>query len=493
MNRSYLAMDFGGSSGRGILGTYDGHQIHMEELIRFPDYFVEINDICYWDTFMMLKKIEEAMESAERKTAEQGGDLVSIGIDAWGTDYGLLDKEGNPLGTAICERNTKGIGRKTVTKLIGKEELYNRTGTHSLNGNTLFQLYERKQREDSQLFHASLFLMLPDLLGYFLTGVKKTEYSDAATTMILDTEKQKWNTEFLEVLGLPKDLCPAIVRAGTERWPLLPGWQRKTRKEKLFYVPVLTHDTASAVSVIPYRENQAFASSGTWTIMGMTGKKQIRNRQAMKYNFASSELVNGLYKIHRDFMGMWMISGCRNEWIKQGNTLTWDDITAAAKEAEPFSIIIDVDEPDFFNSGNMLEKLERFCEKTGQKLPDSVGGLSRCVYEGIVLRYMRTMEELTEITGETITSLRIIGGGSNNRFLNQLLADALEMPVTAGPSEAASIGNVMMQMYADGAIESLEEGYEIVERSFPSETFVPETSYGWKEFYQKYKVLTGQK
>ena len=484
-------MDFGGSSGRSMLGTFDGEKVVLEELSRFPDFFVEINGICYWDIFMMLKKIEEALEIAKKRASEAGSNLVSIGIDAWGTDYCLLDKSGNPLGTAVCERNTQGIGRKTVTDLIGREKLYYSTGTHSLNGNTLFQLYERKLREDPQLSSADSFLMLPDLLGYFLTGVKKTEYSDAATSMILDTAAGKWNTEILKKLGLPSDMCPEIVRAGTQKWPLLPQWQKSLKTEDISYVPVFTHDTASAVSAIPYKKGQAFASSGTWTIMGMVSDRLIINKEAMEYNFANSALFDDLYKLHRDFMGMWMISGCRNEWEKQGIHLSWDDITKAAGEAEPFRTIIDVDEPDFFNSGNMLEKLESYCRRTGQEMPDSIGAVSRCVYEGLVLRYMRTMDELRKASKEEMTSLRIIGGGGNNFFLDQLLADALEMPVTAGPSEAAAIGNVLSQMLADHGIGSAEEGWKIAESSFETVCFKPKASEGWKDFYSKYKKLAG--
>lgn len=491
MKRQYLAMDYGGSSGRGMLGTYDGEKIALLELLRFPDYYVEINRICYWDTYMMFQKLKEAIAAAGARCEDTA--LVSVGIDTWGTDYGLLDSAGNPIGTAVCERNTEGVGKREVSKLVGEEELYRMTGTHSLNGNTLFQLYERKLRRDISLEYAGTLLMLPDLLGYFLTGRIMGEYSNAATTMILDTASEKWNKGLLRQLGLPDGIFPQVVHGGVVSLPVKRRILEELQLSGIQYTPVLSHDTASAIAAVPHISGQAFCSSGTWSIMGMVTKNLLINETARKYNFASSWLWGGLYKTHRDFMGMWILSQCKKEWEASGKEYTWDDIVREAAAAKKFQTIIDVDREEFFNGGNMREKISSYCRQTHQKEPEGIGQISRCLYESLALRYRRTLRELEEITGERITSLRIIGGGSKNRFFNQMAADALGITVVAGPSEAACLGNVLMQMIADGQMKSLEEGWEVAKRSFPVETYDPKDTKGWQEHSERYRELICQK
>lgn len=485
MARNYLAMDYGGTSGRAILGRYDGKVLTLEEILRFPNYFTEINGICYWDPLMMYHKLKEAVRLAKSKC--QGEEPVSIGIDGWGTDYGLLDRSGHPIGNAVCERNTMGVGRGEVQKLIGAEQLYRRTGTHSLNGNTIFQLYERKMRNDTALQAAGTLLMLPDLLGYYLTGKKVSEYSNAATTMILDAKTSQWNLDIVKQLGLPEDIFAPVVSAGEYVYPLQQSVRKELDIRDMKYVPVLTHDTASAIAAIRYQPGEAFCSSGTWSIMGMVTEELLVNDAAMKYNFCSSRFRENQYKIHRDFMGMWMISKCREEWQQQGKQLKWDDITGAAAKAEAFTSFVDVDEPPFFNTGSMHEKIADYCRRIKQPVPQGIGAVSRCVYESIALRYRRTFEELQEIAGRELTALHIVGGGSRNRFMNQLTADAIGKPVIAGPTEAACTGNILVQMMADGQIHRLEEGWDIVDASFESERFEPVNPERWDSFYRYYK------
>ena len=487
MVRNYLAMDFGGSSGRAIIGSFDGRKLSLHELLRFPDYYTEIHDICYWDTYMMFYKMKEAIAGSG---ALCGADRpVSIGIDTWGTDYGLLDKKGNPLGTAVCERNTKGLGRKCVENQIGKAKLYECTGTHFLDGNILFQLYERKLRADPALETAGMMLMLPDLLGYFLTGETGSEYSDAATSMLLNVQTETWNKEILKALELPDDIYPEVLHAGERRFPLTSAVKNEAGMYDIVYAPVLAHDTASAVASVPLKKGEAFCSSGTWSILGITGRCLIKNERALEYNFSSSKLAEGIYKIHRDFMGMWMLSQCQKEWKQYGTEYTWKEITKYAEAAEKFRVIIDVDEPFFFNTGNMLEKIRNYCERTSQKFPEGVGAVSRCIYEGLALRYRRTIEELEKVSNEKICSIRIIGGGSNNELMNQMVADATGRPVTAGPAEAACVGNILFQMKADGQTGSMEQGQEITERSFMKKYYEPQNTRAWDEYYERYREL----
>lgn len=488
MVRSYLAMDYGGSSGRGILGHYDGEKLILEEVNRFPVFFVEINGICYWDTFMMLQNLKESLKTAGQKCRNKT-ELVSVGIDTWGTDYGLLDGQGNPIGTSVCERNTQGAGRKAVTEKIGEKVLYEKTGTHFLDGNTLFQLYERKLREDSGLEYAGTLLMLPDLLGYFLTGECFSEYSDAVTSMLLDVESETWNVDILEKLGLPADIYPKVIHGGEKSFSVKKELLEELHLKGINYTPVLSHDTASAIAAVPHVPGQAFCSSGTWSIMGVVTKEPPAKDRARQYNFASSKFGNSFYKTHRDFMGMWMITQCKREWEAEGRKYSWEEITDAAAKAEEFAAVIDVDRSEFFNVGNMHGKIERYLARTGQRMPQGMGALSRCIYESLALRYRRTARQLQEISGEKITSLCIVGGGSRNRFLNQLIADAVEVPVIAGPSEAACIGNILMQMKADGQIQTLEEGWKIAENSFEKEVFLPDGTQDWESYDRKYQSI----
>lgn len=487
MTRFYIAMDYGGTSGRAILGRYDGRVLKLQEILRFPNYFTEINGICYWDSLMMYHKLKEAVLTAKRIC--DGEEPVSIGIDGWGTDYGFLDRSGNPNGYAVCERNTMGIGRREVQRLIGAKQLYHRTGIHSLNGNTIFQLYERKMRKDTAMQAAGTLLLLPDLLGYFLTGKKVSEYSNAATTMILDVETSQWNLDIIRQLELPDDIFPSVIMAGEYVYSLQQSVRKELNVRDMKYVPVLTHDTASAIAAIRYQLGVAFCSSGTWSIMGMVSEELLVNDTAMKYNFCSSRFGEKQYKIHRDFMGMWMISKCREEWHQQGKLLEWDDITAAAAEAEAFTTFVDVDELQFFNTGNMLEKIADYCRRTKQPVPQSIGAVSRCVYESIALRYRRTFEELQEIAGTELTALHIVGGGSRNHLMNQFVADAIGKPVIAGLTEAACTGNLLIQMMADEQIHRLEEGWDIVDASFESDIFEPINTEKWDDFYSYYKYV----
>ena len=307
--------------------------------------------------------------------------------------------------------------------------------------------------------------------------------------MLLDAESETWNVDILEKLGLPVDIYPKVIHGGEKSFSVKKELLEELHLKGINYTPVLSHDTASAITAIPYVSGQAFCSSGTWSIMGMVTEEPPAKDRARQYNFASSKFGNGLYKTHRDFMGMWMITQCKKEWEAEGRKYSWEEITDAAAKAEEFAAVIDVDRPEFFNVGNMHGKIERHLARTGQRMPQGVGALSRCIYESLAFRYRRTTRQLQEISGEKITSLRIVGGGSRNRFLNQLVADAVGIPVIAGPSEAACIGNILMQMKADSQIQTLEEGWKIAENSFEKEVFLPDGTQDWESYDRKYQSI----
>lgn len=482
---NYLAMDFGASSGRGFLARFDGETLTMDEVHRFPNHFVDLNGLYYWNAPALYGQILEALEKV-RATA--GHSLQSVGIDTWGTDYGLLDKNGQLLGGVRCMRGTGDTWVKALGERIPQGELYARTGLQTINGNTLFQLYERLERGDTALANAATLLMTPDLLAYFLTGTKACEYSMASTSMLLNPRSRAWNMDLIGMAGLPGHIFPTIVRAGAKA-PVLPSVSEQTGFAGLQYVAVGTHDTASAVAATPLADGELFCSSGTWSLMGMEVDEPILSEEACRLAFSNEGGADGRIRLLKNNMGMWVLQECKREWERGAFAYQWDGIVDAARACAPFARVLNLEDPAFYTTGGMQGKINAWCVQNGQTPPGTVGETARCVYESIALRYRMTAEQLASLTGKPTTAIRIVGGGSQNALLNQMVADATGLPVYAGPVEAACAGNALMQAMAAGEIANLAQLRAVVAHSYPASVYEPHHTPDWDDAYDQYAKI----
>ncbi len=481
--RNMLAFDLGASNGRAILGQFDGERITMKELHRFENNYVEINGVYYWDTPYLFNQLKKGLLAFR-----QGGygELDSFGIDTWGVDYGLLDKNGHLLGVPRAYRLSTQEDVDAVLKVVPADVLYSRAGIAvNQSFNTLYQLYRRKREGDVALEHADTMLLTPDLLGYFLTGEKGTEYTIATTTQLYNPTKNDWDWEIISALGLPTNIFTKIDKSGTIRGKLKKEICEEIGINPAVFVAVGSHDTASAVAAIPGTGSFAFCSSGTWSLFGVEMDEPDLSPAAAAAGFSNEGTIQGAYRPLRNIIGMWIIQECRRDWLKNGIDISWDGVVQQAQQTQPLRSIIDPDAPEFYDGGNMEKKIQDFCRRTNQPVPTTIGEVARCVYESLALKYRFALERLEKMKGKRIDSLNIVGGPINNRFLDQLIADSLDRNVITGPVEGAAIGNLLTQAMALGDIKNIDELRQVVRNSEKVETWKPNHNPAWEEAYQK--------
>ncbi|MBQ5749505.1 MAG: rhamnulokinase [Oscillospiraceae bacterium] len=477
-----LAFDLGASNGRAILGQFDGEKITMKELHRFENNYVEMNGVFYWDLPYLYNQLKQGLLAFRQ---ENVGDLDCFGIDTWGVDYGLLDKNGHLLGNPRAYRYAVDEDFEQTWKTVDFATLFARTGIANQNFNTLYQLYRRKREGDVALQNAETLLMMPDLLGYFFTGEKKSEYTEVTTSMLYNPTEKDWDWQTIRELGLPEHIFTEIDRAGQLRGKLRKDIADEIGINQANFAAVGTHDTASAVAAIPGSGSFAFCSSGTWSLFGVETNEPILRDDVREANFSNEGTIQGGFRPLKNIMGLWLIQECRRDWAKNGKNYSWDEIVQEAQKAEPFRSIIDSDYGEFFAGGRMVEKIQNFCRKTNQPVPETVGQVARCIYESLALKYRWALERLEEIKGSRIDALNIVGGGIQNKLLNQFVADAIDRPVITGPIEGAAIGNLLAQAMALGEIGSLEELREVVRKSETVQTYQPNHTEQWQKAYEK--------
>ena len=480
--RNLLAFDFGASNGRAILGRFDGKKIEMKELHRFENNYIEMNGVYYWDLPYLYSNIKQGLMAFKN---ENVGDLDCIGIDTWGVDYGLLDKNGHLLSNPRAYRYSVDADMGEVWKTIPFKELFAHTGIATMNFNTVYQLYRRKKEGDVALDNAETMLLLPDLFGYLLTGEKKSEYTMVTTTMLYNPMTKDWDREIIKKLGLPEKIFTEIDMAGSLRGKLRPELAKEIGINEANFAAVGTHDTASAVAAIPGSGSFAFCSSGTWSLFGVETDEPLLSDMVRDSNFSNEGTIQGGFRPLKNIMGLWLIQECRRDWIRQGKKYSWDEIVTEAKAAEPFRTILNPDYTDFFAGGNMVSKIQSFAVNTGQPVPETVGQISRAIYEALALKYRWALERLEEIKGQKIDQLNIVGGGIQNKLLNQFAADSINRPVVTGPIEGAAIGNLLAQARALGDIKDMDELRDVVRASEAVSTYTPNHTKEWEQAYEK--------
>ncbi len=480
--RNLLAFDLGASNGRAILGQLENGKITMTELHRFENNYVEMNGVYYWDLPYLYNQLKQGLLAFKQANV---GELDCVGIDTWGVDYGLLDRNGHLLGNPRAYRYAVDEDMDEAAKVVDFQTLFSRTGIANLNFNTVYQLYRRKRQNDVALEQAETLLLMPDLLGYFLTGEAKSEYTNVTTSMLYNPTTKDWDWDSIRALDLPEKIFTQMDRAGQLRGKLRPELCQELGINQANFAAVGTHDTASAVAAIPGSGSFAFCSSGTWSLFGVETDEPILDSAVRDANFSNEGTIQGGFRPLKNIMGLWLIQECRRQWIKEGNKYSWNEIVELAKEAEPLRSIIDPDYSEFFAGGNMVEKIQKFCYNHGEPVPETVGQIARCIYESLALKYRWALERLEEIKGQRIDTLNIVGGGIQNKLLNQMVADSINRPVITGPVEGAAIGNLLAQAMALGDIQDLAELRQIVRNSEVVEEYTPNHTSSWEDAYKR--------
>ena len=483
--RKFLAIDLGASSGRAVVGLFDGERLRLEEVHRFPNGPVRVLNSLHWD---VLRLFEEVKGGLAKCVKTYGTDIASLGLDTWGVDFGLLDARDELLGNPYHyrDRRTDGMMEEAFRR-VPREEIFERTGIQFMQLNSLYQLLAMAVQGSPMLDAAQTFLNMPDLFNFWLTGRKASEFTIATTTQCYDPRAGDWAWTMLERLGLPTRIFGEIVPPGTRLGPLHPAVAEETGAGDVPVIATAGHDTAAAVAAVPARgHDYAYISSGTWSLMGVEVDEPLITPQSQAYNFTNEGGVEGTIRLLKNIMGLWLVQECRREWAQAGEELSWDDLTRMAAEAEPFGGLVDPDDSRFLPPGDMPKRIQSYCAETGQPVPQSKGAIVRCTLESLALKYRWVLERLEEMLGRELPIIHIIGGGSKNWLLNQLTADATGRPVVAGPDEATSIGNILMQALALRHIASLEEGRELVRRSFEMTTYEPRDPARWDEAYARF-------
>lgn len=488
MIEHYLSFDFGAESGRAILGTLDDDGLlQIEQLHRFHNGMIDVMGSLHWDTLGLYREMLEGMHiCAENHTSQP----VAIGVDTWGVDFALLDTHGALIGApwAYRDQRTCGAMEEFLSK-ISRERLYQLTGTAFFPFNTLFQLYSMVRDQSPQLEIASDLLFIPDLLNYFITGVKQSEFTFATTSQLYNPRISDWEDEVFDQLALPKGMMQKVVQPGTIVEELSGSVSAQTGLKGIPVVAVASHDTGSAVAAVPASgKDFAFISSGTWSIMGIESPTPITDEKALKYNFTNEGGVCGTFRVLKNITGLWLLQQCRSEWSRTRDC-TYDDLVRMAEHAAPFRSIIDPDCPEFVNPASMPLAIQRFCKEAGQPVPDEMGQCVRSILESIALAYRFTLEQLEEVSRQNMGRIHIVGGGSQNNLLCQFTASATGLPVYAGPVEATAIGNTLVQAMAFGTVSSLDHLREVVRRSFGLNSYEPQSTSDWDEPYERFMRL----
>lgn len=467
----YLAADFGGGSGRIMAGILSNGKLRLEEVHRFPNRQVKLGKHVYWDFLALF----EDMKTGFRLAAQRGYNVCGIGIDTWGVDFGLIDKDGNLLGNPVCYRDPRTEGMpETVFKKIDEKAHYACAGIQVMPINTLFQLFSMRQNDSAQLRVADRLLFMPDLFSYFLTGVADNEYCIASTSELLDAKQRTWNKELIHALGLPEHLFGTIVAPGTVRGKLKPEIASETGLGTVDVIAVGSHDTASAVVAVPSAEpRKAFLSSGTWSLLGAEVDEPILTEEARLGGFTNEGGVDGKIRFLQNITGLWILQRLMAEWKARGEEPGYDKLLAEAAKSDIRSVI-DVDDAAFTNPDCMEKAIIDYCRSHCLQVPETKGEFARCVIESLACRYKKGVDAMNRCLPAPVRQLHIIGGGCQNRLLNQLTANALGIPVYAGPVEATAIGNILVQAKAKGEITSLQELKEIVINSVQPQVYMPE-------------------
>ena len=490
--KNFLAIDFGASNGRAIVGSFDGKRISLNEVYRFENRSVFAGGVLYWDFLRLFSELKTGILNA----LERFNSIDSVGIETWGCDFGLLDKHKNLLSNPVHYRDKRTLGISEKIKIkITEEELYRRTQAQILEINTICQLYSLKLSDSAVLSSAGYLLLLGDLFNFFLTGNIICEYTNATLTQLLDQSRKRWDKTIINLLDLPEEIFIDVTEPGK----LIGKLQKEICDEincRPINVALPAYDTASEITAIPISsenklKNWAYLNCGTWAMVGIISDCPVIKEEGFRQGFGNEGGFAGKYHFLKNMVGLWIIQRCREKWLEEmAKDLSWDRIMNSAINSEDKNTFIDIDDQMFEREiFDMPSSIINYCRNTRQEVPQGIGEIARIFYESLVLKYALNIRKLEKITGKEIELLHLVGGGSKDRLICQWTANAAGLPVIAGPAETTTTGNILAQMIADGEISSIDEGREIVISSVKLDRYEPENSRLWENKFEIYKKV----
>ncbi|HUT92560.1 MAG TPA: rhamnulokinase family protein [Thermoguttaceae bacterium] len=491
--KAYLAIDMGASSGRLVVGLFDGEKLRLEETYRFENGPVDVAGGLYWDLLAQWSHVIAGLRAAGSRFGDR---IASVGVDTWGVDFGLLGRGDVLLGNPSHYRDarTNGMLEKAYS-IVPRAEIFQHSGLQFMQFNTLYQVLAMRLAESPLLEMAETLLMMPDLFHWLMTGRKSNEFTNATTTQFYNPVKADWATELLDRLDLPTEILGPIAQPGTNLGPLRRSLIAETGLSAAHVVLPGTHDTASAVMAVPAasqpgaRPDWCYISSGTWALMGVESPQPVVNDKVLQLNFTNEGGVGGTMRLLKNITGLWLVQECRRVWNQAGRDWGWEDLNQLSAAAKSLVSFINPDAHDFLAPTDMPEAIRQFCRNTGQTVPDDEGAVLRCALESIAMKFRHVLGMCEELAGGRIETIHIVGGGTQNRQLCQAAADACARRVVAGPVEATATGNLMMQAVAAGDVGSIAQAREVIRNSFAVEEYDPQNTAAWDDAYQRFLAV----
>lgn len=484
MNKHVLAIDIGASSGRVMLVSFDGMQMSLKELHRFSNVPVLLGDTMHWDFLRLFQEIKTGLLKAK-----QYGEIISLGIDTWGVDFGLIDRYGRLMENPVHYRDgrTRGLLKESFKK-IDEQAFYELTGNQFMEINTAFQLMAVKKYQTENLERAKAMLLMPDLFQYFLSGEMHSESSIASTTQLFDMRQQKWSYEIMKKLELPVSIFQPILSGGSRSGQLRSAILNELGLKPMTVVSVAGHDTQSAMAAIPEKADDfIFISCGTWSLFGTELSTPIMNQKSKQYNITNEVGIEGRYSFLKNIIGLWLIQESRQQWLREGREYNFGELEKLAGEAEGFASLINPDAPELIAAGDIPRRIQAICQRTNQRVPLSPGEVVRCVNESLALKYRMALEEVMECTGKEYQTIHLVGGGAQSAMLCQMTANACQRQVAAGPVEATVFGNAAVQFMTDGVMKNLKDARQIIRNSVDVVLYEPQEPELWESAYRKFK------
>jgi rhamnulokinase len=475
-NPLYIAVDLGAGSGRVFFAAFDDSALLLEEVRRFRYPPARSAGHLRWDLPAIFAEIEQGLREAAARARELGSDIRSIGVDCWGVDYGLIDAAGQLVELPVCYRDERTEGTmEQVFARVPRADIFERTGIQFMSFNTLFQL-EAHMREG---LDGDTLLLIPDLINFYLTGKRVAEYTNATTTQMVNASTRQWDYELLNRLGLPVNVLPEIISPGTNLGPI----RAELGIDAHVVVPA-THDTGSAIAGAPIPDGWAYISSGTWSLVGVERDEVLINEEVARHNFTNEGGAFGTIRFLKNVMGLWLLESCRKEWA-----VDYDALLSAVAAIEHYPALIYPDDERFFNPPSMLDAIATQLAETGQEMPQDPAGIAKVILDSLAFCYASVLRKIEALTSRQISGVQIIGGGSQNCYLNQATANATGLPIFAGPVEATVIGNVSVQAIADGRFASLTEARQYVAQNVQAQPFTPQSSIAGAEAKRRYETI----
>jgi rhamnulokinase len=474
-NKHVIAIDLGAESGRVMQAEFDGEHLSLVEKHRFNNTPVSVRGTLYWDALRQWSYIMTGIKAISPGAS-------SLGVDTWGVDFALLDRDGNLLSNPVHyrDRSSSDEAMQTVFNRVSRREVFERTGIQFMAINGLYRLAALAHHKSPILDAASTFVTIADLFNFWLSGSKICEFSHVTTQQMYNPHAGDWDYEMLAMLNIPTDIFPTIVQPGA----CIGDFNG---------IPVIvpaTHDTGSAVVAVPTTtKNYAYLSSGTWSLLGLELDEAVINDASYEANLTNEGGAYGTFRLLKNIVGMWLVQQCRVTWEEQGKNYEYAQLASMAQEAHPFLAFIDPDNPVFMPHGDMPTRIRDFCKATNQAVPQTEGEIVRCVYESLAMKYRYVLETLIRVSGREVDRIHIIGGGAKNALLNQMTADATGRVVIAGPTEATAMGNALIQFISLGDIANLAQAREMLSRTADTQMYEPRNTSAWNEQYEKFKTL----